>query len=135
MRDLGTLPGDVHSNAESINNLGEIVGRSSDADFNGRAVVWRNGVITDLNTLIPADSPLYLLNAGSNNDWGQIVGSALVISTGEVHAFLATPIECEDAGADAATAAAGETAQRPNITLPESVRKLLQRRRRLIMPR
>jgi probable HAF family extracellular repeat protein len=134
MTDLGTLPGDVHSIATSINDEGQIVGRSSDESFNGRAYVWQNGVMTDLNTLIPADSPLYLLEAGSNNDSGQIVGNALEISTGEVHAFLATPRNGEAVGESATTAAAGEAVQRPNITLPENVRKLLQRRGRRIMP-
>ncbi len=91
MKDLGTLAGDVHSVAESINSTGEIVGRSSDASFNGRGVVWQNGVITDLNTLIPANSGLFITEGTSNNDLGQIVGTAMQISTGEMHAFLATP--------------------------------------------
>jgi probable HAF family extracellular repeat protein len=134
MTDLGTLPGDVHSIATSINDKGQIVGRSSDASFNGRAYVWQNGVMMDLNTLIRADSPLYLLEAGSNNDRGQIVGNALEISTGEVHAFLATPNDGEAAGESATTAGAGQTIQRPNITLPENLRKQLQRRGRRIMP-
>ena len=48
--------------------------------------------LLDLNTLIPADSPLYLQMAnGGINDAGEIAGVALVKSTGEVHAFLATP--------------------------------------------
>jgi probable HAF family extracellular repeat protein len=135
MTDLGTLPGDVHSNGESINIKGEVVGRSSDSSFNGRAFVWQNGVMTDLNTLIPANSPLYLMNATSNNDRGQIVGSALQISTGEVHAFLATPIECDEFGESATTLEAPETVQRPNVFLSERVRKLLQQPRRHVMPR
>ena len=132
IRDLGTLPGDVHSNAESINNLGEIVGKSSDADFNGGAVIWRNGVITDLNALIPPDSPLYLLNATSNNDWGQIVGSALDNNTGEIHAFLATPTHGD--GADQAEATR-KAVQRPKVTLPKNVAKMLDRRGRGIVHR
>lgn len=132
MLDLGTLPGDVYSNAESINNLGEIVGRSADADFNGRPFVWRNGVMTDLNTLIPADSPLYLLNATSNNDWGQIVGSALETSTGEVHAFLATPTFGGSTGEGLPHAR--EAVPRPKLTLPENVVKMLERRGKRIVP-
>jgi probable HAF family extracellular repeat protein len=128
MRDLGTLPGDVHSIATSINDNGQIVGRSSDESFNGRAYVWQNGVMTDLNTLIPAGSPLYLLEAGSNNDSGQIVGNALEISTGEVHAFLATPNRGD------AAPAASQIARRPRTALPENLRKLLERRGRRIMP-
>jgi probable HAF family extracellular repeat protein len=91
MQDLGTLPGDVDSCAISINDAGEIVGVSNDASFNFRAFVRQNGVMTDLNTLIPADSPLFLLVATSNNARGQIAGLAIEKSTGEAHAFLATP--------------------------------------------
>jgi probable HAF family extracellular repeat protein len=95
MHDLGTLPGDVASDADGINNLGQVVGGSFDAEGNGRAYLWQNGVMTDLNTLIPADSPLYLYEAsGAINDHGQIGGVALVTSgehRGEYHAFLATP--------------------------------------------
>jgi probable HAF family extracellular repeat protein len=134
MTDLGALPGDIHSNGESINIEGEVVGRSANADFSsGSAFVWRNGVMTDLNTLIPANSPLYLMNATSNNDLGQIVGSALQISSGEVHVFLATPIDCES-GEGAAILFAPETVQRPNIFLSEHIRKLLQQPRRHIRP-
>jgi probable HAF family extracellular repeat protein len=49
-----TLPGDIHSVAEGINIAGQMLGRSSDADFNGRGYAWQNGVMTDFNTLIPA---------------------------------------------------------------------------------
>jgi probable HAF family extracellular repeat protein len=134
MTDLGALPGDVHSNGESINIEGEVVGRSADASFNGRAFVWQNGMMTDLNTLIPANSPLYVMNATSNNDLGQIVGSALQISTGEVHVFLATPIDCLESRECAAILFAPDTVQRPNIFLPERIRRLLQQPRRHIRP-
>jgi probable HAF family extracellular repeat protein len=133
MTDLGALPGDIHSNGESINIEGEVVGRSANTDFSsGSAFVWRNGVMTDLNTLIPANSGLYLMNATSNNDLGQIVGSAVQISTGDVHVFLAIPIDCESGEGDAILFAP-DTVQRPNIFLSERVRKLLQQPRRHIM--
>jgi probable HAF family extracellular repeat protein len=130
MTDLGTLAGDVHSVAESINSTGEIVGRSSDASFNGRGVVWQNGVITDLNTLIPANSGLYITEGTSNNDSGQIVGTAMLISTGEMHAFLATPSYNVNGG----DIAASGHVERPNLAPSEKVRKLLQRRKRATMP-
>jgi probable HAF family extracellular repeat protein len=129
MTDLGTLPGDVSSAGEGINSKGQVVGGSVDASGNVRPFLWQYGVMTDLNTLIPPDSPLYLLEAtGTINDQGQIAGYALVISTGEVHAFLATPSNGRAVSENAMTAAAGGTAQRPNIVLPDNVRKLLQRR-------
>ncbi|MGA3074598.1 MAG: hypothetical protein ABSG56_12980 [Bryobacteraceae bacterium] len=90
IQDLGTLPGDVNSVAVGINDSGEIVGPSLDANFNPHPYLWRNGVMTSLNSLIPADSPLSLLLACSINSSGEIVGLALT-STGEVHGYLATP--------------------------------------------
>jgi probable HAF family extracellular repeat protein len=78
MTDLGTLPGDVSSLGEGINSKGQVVGTSIDIDGNERAIIWENGVMTDLNTLIPADSPLFLIEAsGTNNSRGQIAGFAL----------------------------------------------------------
>ena len=90
MRDLGTLPGDFASLAIGINDRGEVVGGSLDVNFNIRASLWQNGAMTDLNTLIPANSGLYLLLAESINSSGEIVGFG-VTNTGEVHGFLATP--------------------------------------------
>jgi len=91
MQDLGTLPGDVSSQAVSINDAGEVVGVSLDASFNPRAYLRWGGVMIDLNTLIPADSPLFLIVAPSINARGEIAGLAVEKSTGKAHAFLATP--------------------------------------------
>jgi probable HAF family extracellular repeat protein len=125
IQDLGTLPGDVHSVAEGINIWGEVVGRSSDADFNGRGWIWQNGVITDLNTLIPANSPLYILEGTSNNDLGQIVGIGMT-SSGDQHAFLATPVG--NGGESATIAEALDNVQRPVFTLSANLRKMSARR-------
>jgi probable HAF family extracellular repeat protein len=119
MIDLGTLPGDVGSDADGINNLGQVVGGSWDADGNDRAYLWQNGVMRDLNTLIPPDSPLYLIEAtGTINDQGQIAGIALQISTGETHAFLAAP-----------TIGDWAISERPRVPLPDNVRTLVQQLR------
>ncbi len=119
MIDLGTLPGDVGSDGDGINNLGQLVGGSWDADGNDRAYLWQNGVMTDLNTLIPPDSPLYLIEAtGTINDQGEIAGIGLVTGTGETHAFLLTP-----------TTNYWAISEKPRVILPDSVRKLLQHRR------
>lgn len=47
--------------------------------------------MTDLNTVIPTSSTLYLLVACSINAKGQIVGFAFDTITGEIHGYLATP--------------------------------------------
>jgi len=90
MTDVGTLPGDTDSDVSQINNLGEGVGFSGNSTST-RATVIQSGVMTDLNTLVPADSGYQLAGATGNNDAGQIVVVAVVVATGETHAVLLTP--------------------------------------------
>jgi probable HAF family extracellular repeat protein len=94
MKDLGVLPGDNNSGAIAINERGEIVGVSNDTDGNGRAFLWRNGLMSDLNTLVPSESPLYLVAAIGINDRGEIVGFGAT-EGGDIHAFLASPNEID----------------------------------------
>ena len=105
MKDLGTVGADVSSTPgglKAINNEGYVVGAScSVADpinglFSGkcRAYLWHDNIMKDLNALIPADSnpdQLQLFFAFGINDVGEIAGWAVEKSTGDVHAFLATP--------------------------------------------
>jgi probable HAF family extracellular repeat protein len=128
MRDLGVLSGDLVGAGLGINNEGDVVGASisapGPASGNPRAFLWRNGVMNDLNQLVPAGSPLYLLTAFAINDVGQVAGFG-VTSTGEIHAFLATPC---DADALSTTAAeVDKTTERPRVVLSESAREILQR--------
>jgi probable HAF family extracellular repeat protein len=118
MQDLGTFPGAVVTVApccHTINDKGQVAGFSIDAVGNMRAFLWRNGVMSDLNALVP-DSPLYLLAASSINDAGEIAGYG-VNSDGDVHAFLATPRKC----------ALSHASQGPKV-LPENARELVQQR-------
>jgi probable HAF family extracellular repeat protein len=57
---------------------------------NPRAFLWKDGRMTDLNELVPANSPLHLLTAFGINDAGEIAGFG-VTGSGDLHAFLATP--------------------------------------------
>jgi probable HAF family extracellular repeat protein len=91
IRDLGTLPGDSTSQALGINQRREIVGTSCDADFNCRAFLWRDGVMTDLNTLVTADYEDTLTTANDINNSGRITGQALEQATGALVAFVARP--------------------------------------------
>jgi uncharacterized membrane protein len=52
-----------------MNSAGILVGRSG-----GRAAVWQDGQIYDLNNLIPSDSGWALTSATAINDLGEIVG-------------------------------------------------------------
>ena len=42
--------------------------------------IWQDGVLTDLNTLIPGDSNLFIIAASNINERGQISGMATVMS-------------------------------------------------------
>ena len=120
--NLGTLPGDVSSATGDINAKGQVVGASCDANFNCRAFLWDKGVMTDLNSLIPPDSPLYLYFGAGINDRGEIAGTAFLKSNpNEQPAFLAIPAP--------AAQIAGDSARK--IMLPETIRASLERRLRL----
>jgi len=52
--------------------------------------------MTDLNSLIPADSGLFIISASNINERGQISGMATVQTgphAGDIHAFLLTPVD------------------------------------------
>src|SRR5215208_6925166 len=107
--NLGTLPGGVNSGAFDINNAGEVVGYS-DGNLGTRAIRWvpstangTSGVMTDLNTLIPANSGWTLMRARAINNSGQIVGDGL---RGNVNrGFLLTPAAPADTTPPTTTAA------------------------------
>jgi probable HAF family extracellular repeat protein len=127
MQNLGTLPGDTNSEALGINDAGTVVGESF-SPSSARAFIWQNGTMTDLNTLIPPSSPLYLIFANDINDSGAIAGGACVLTSGacgnESPAFMATP-----AGGMAGKHA-GAPVRRPR--LPDALRRMI--RSRLLTP-
>jgi probable HAF family extracellular repeat protein len=127
LTNLGILPGDFAAFATGINNRGQVVGNNFDSSFNwSHGFIWQNGVMTDLNTLIPADSNLFIISASNINDHGQISGMATVVSgphMGDIHAYLATPVD-EDLGKSVADV----VRTHPKITLPANAGKQLSPR-------
>jgi len=92
MQDLGTVAADFWSVALGINDNGQIVGASANADFSVlRAFVRENGVLVDLNGLILGQTNLFLETACSINAKGEIIGLAFDPNTGDIHAYLALP--------------------------------------------
>jgi probable HAF family extracellular repeat protein len=139
MTDLGTLGTDPCSNGFSVNAAKQVVGISVAAGVHPpcnfdqtRAFLWQNGSIVDLNTLIPADSSLYLTSPETINDRGEIAGVGVDISTGNQHAFLLIPCAPDDTACqDAAAGPAFRPA--PAITKSASsqnnvIRRILRRR-------
>src|SRR5262249_33098046 len=105
-----------------INNSGQVVGFACDPASNAcLAYISEGGVLADLNDLIPADSPLYLASAYGINDAGEIVGQAMDKNTGEMHAYLASPVH---GAADIKTSAAKTGRITSSSSLPGNVRKL-----------
>jgi probable HAF family extracellular repeat protein len=74
---------------QGINAAGEIVGS---AFGNGsHAVFWKDGTVTDLNTLIDPSSGWLLTTGGAINDAGQIAAWG-TLNGGNPHALLLTPV-------------------------------------------
>lgn len=126
MQDLGLMstdPADAMNTPFQINDHGQMVGASCDPSLGAcRGYLWQNHAYTDINDLLPPDAPLYVILPLTINDAGHIAGLAIVKSTGEAHAFLATPVSGNAAGASTA-----HTATRI-APLSESVRKQLRRK-------
>jgi probable HAF family extracellular repeat protein len=133
MMDLGTIAGTLNSEADFINSKSQIVGHSFACDFSVfDAILWENGSMVDLNTLIPHDSPFHLYSTSFVDDRG-VIAAFGSLANGDRHALLLIPCdedhgdsECEDEG-EGTGVVRGETNQELNV-LPENVRKLLRQR-------
>jgi probable HAF family extracellular repeat protein len=122
--NLGTLPGDCYSEAFAINSWGQAVGQSSSCDTGiTRSVLWEDGTVFDLNTLIPHGSDLQLDNTFAISNRGEIAGfglpSGCSLDTQCGHAFLLIPCDThhsddeEGCGEDTGTAAIAAMKSRP----------------------
>lgn len=92
MVDLGTLPGDLESGAAAINDAGQIVGSSRGLTWESqRAVLWYEGGVYQLDTLIDPPGDWVFDWARDINNHGQIVTNGGL--NGEMHPILLTPVE------------------------------------------
>jgi probable HAF family extracellular repeat protein len=123
---LGFLPGDIVSIAASINNNGQVTGQSCDSNT-CRGFLWRDGVMTDLNTLVP-DSTLDLFDPTGINARGQIVGLGVQKSTGLLRGFLLTPTNTEVMDESATATPLGSNSESSKVIIPEIVRRALRHR-------
>jgi probable HAF family extracellular repeat protein len=136
MLDLGTLHSDdIGSAATGLDDEGNVVGLSLDSTFTPHAFLRPKGeAMIDLNTLIPSDSPLFLLQACSINSRGELTGLAIENSTGDLHAFLATPSSSEAVSDSSAATEQGESSEGRKVVLTENARSQLQKLLRFHLP-
>ncbi len=90
MVDLPTLDGGNMSEANDVNDHGDVVGWARAADFYVYAVMWVDGQITDLNTVAGIPAGWVLADGRGINNSGQIVGRG--VFGGSDRAFLLTPV-------------------------------------------
>jgi hypothetical protein len=99
------LPGLPSEAALGINNYGALVGGGGLEPGNGRAFIYEESTVEDLNALIPSDSNWILNSAVDINDLGQIAGlGVLSVDVGlpgaafMQAAFLLSPVNSDNEG-------------------------------------
>ncbi len=91
MTDLGTLPGTTFSRAVDLNERAQVVGLCNNVGLTDLTpFIWQNGVMTDLNQLIPSKLNLTFEIAWAINNKGEIAGDAN--SAQGVVAVLLSPV-------------------------------------------
>jgi probable HAF family extracellular repeat protein len=90
-QSLGSLGG-ANGAAYAINNSNQIVGWSQLANGDVHAFVWSNGVMQDLNLMIPPLSGITLVSAVGIDAEGDIAAYG-TNSSGQMHEYLLTPLE------------------------------------------
>ena len=94
MTDIGFLSGFNVSVANAINASGQVVGTSTAGESYGRAFLYSNGTLQDLNDLVPPITGYTLTDAMGINTSGQIVCDGVntaAAGTPVTHTFLLTP--------------------------------------------
>jgi probable HAF family extracellular repeat protein len=93
LTDLGTLGG-TYSRANSVNDLGQVVGTAliSDAPWAERAFLYDDGTMYDLNNLILPGLGFVLADAMDINSAGEILVRGRIPYTGGARDFLLIPV-------------------------------------------
>jgi probable HAF family extracellular repeat protein len=94
--ELGALPGGFNSQANAINNHGDIVGSSDTFDpatsvYTTHAFIYRDGVMQDLNNLVDLVPGMEIVSANGISDTGYIVGQVSTLNGFKHHAVLLIP--------------------------------------------
>lgn len=122
---LGKLPGDAFAEALGVNENNQVVGLSAGGPHGLRAFLWQNRVMNDLNCLTVPGSP-YLIFANDINDSGEISGELFDPSVLFGPPFRGIPIT--NGAGSACPAGVSNTDGSPTASLPDRVRRQLQKR-------
>jgi len=96
--------------SHGLNSAGQIVGTGDSPTSSTVALLWTaDGVLQDLNTLIPSKSTRTLISANAINDAGQIVADANAKNGAGHYAVLLTPIMNTLLGSSENPSQAGQT--------------------------
>jgi probable HAF family extracellular repeat protein len=103
--------------ALSINDADQVVGAmpAFGGPTRNHAFLYADGVLADLNSLIPADSGIILESAAAINNAGQIVGAGYDLEGRTLHAFLLTPDSGGNAPAPGGANFASRTPQESDL--------------------
>jgi len=74
-----------------LNDRRQIVGQSCSPEGDCRAVQWEGCDVEDLNEMVD-DNSVVLTTAKDIDDHGRITGQGRDVATGELVAFVATPL-------------------------------------------
>jgi probable HAF family extracellular repeat protein len=131
MKRIDPLPiaDHVFSQANGINEFGQVVGSSCTVLGDCQGFMWQNGVMINLNDpdhLIPGFNG-FIINAQDINDDGEITGRAFDPATGDIKTFIAIPVSVSGAASKKKT----QSTVQAKVTLPQAVRQAILRERRL----
>ncbi len=90
MINLGTLPGHLASSASDISDQGIVIGSLAGGAASG--FIWYQGMMVDLNSLIPSESGVEISGGSAINSQGQIAATGHD-AKGDVVGLLLTPVE------------------------------------------
>jgi probable HAF family extracellular repeat protein len=105
MTDLGVPAGQSCSRAIAVNARGQIIILTGICGVGGGpGALWENGVMHDLNTLIPPGSGFFIGDVNFINDSGEIAATG-ILPNGDQHALLLIPAGKDDDNANSAAVA------------------------------
>jgi probable HAF family extracellular repeat protein len=124
MKPIAPYGTDTNNIAFDLNESNQVVGQSANSNSGAvRAFVWQNGVSSDLNTLVIRPTMLNMVLAQGINDAGEITGTAVDTSTGEVVGFLAVPAFLSNDDTGLSASAANDTPR--EVVINDQIRKQL----------